>query len=147
MMGADQGAARPTFFGTLGGELFKLRRQRVNWLLALLVSAITGLTYIFFVTSSETRTVLAQQPLFGLYRLMGTELAVQRAFIGILLLAATARMVGLEYQQGTIRILLARGVGRLQLLGAKLVTMALVGLALLAWRILLKAAGFALVVQ
>ena len=36
----------------------------------------------------------------------------------------TARAIGLDYQQGTIRIILARGVERTQLLGAKLFTVA-----------------------
>jgi ABC-type transport system involved in multi-copper enzyme maturation permease subunit len=46
--------------------------------------------------------------------------------------------VGLEYQNGTIRVLLARGVGRLQLLGAKLLTVAAVALVILVGGLLLN---------
>ena len=54
-----------------------------------------------------------------------------RVFTGFFLLILTARMIGQEYQLGTIRVLLARGVGRLQLLFAKLLTMAIIALILL----------------
>jgi ABC-type transport system involved in multi-copper enzyme maturation permease subunit len=62
---------------------------------------------------------------------MPVDLSVIRIFSGILLLILSAMVVGLEYQQGTIRILLGRGVGRLQLLGAKALALAVVGAVLL----------------
>ena len=54
-----------------------------------------------------------------------------RVFTGFFLLILTARMIGLEYQLGTIRVLLSRGVGRLQLLFAKLLTVVIIALVLL----------------
>jgi len=131
---------RPGFLGVLRGELFKLARQRTNWILFLGITGITCLTYYFLVRGPSTQDSLTQSPLSTLYEVMGYQMAIQRAFIGILLLVATARMMGLEYQNGTIRILLARGVGRLELLGAKLAAMALVALGVFAWGLLLNAA-------
>src|SRR5262249_3295467 len=43
-----------------------------------------------------------------------------------------SRLVALEYSSGTIRTVLARGTGRLQLLGAQLLALAISGLVLLA---------------
>ncbi len=67
-------------------------------------------------------------------------LAILRAFGGIFLIILTARVIGLEYQLGTIRILLARGVGRLQLLLVKLLTIVLVALLILVVGVLLNVA-------
>jgi ABC-type transport system involved in multi-copper enzyme maturation permease subunit len=137
----EQGArreARPSFVGILRGELFKVSRTRSNWVI---LGGITLLLFgIFFllVNTAGPQKVLANQPLLFLYHVMGAMLAVQRAFIGIFLLIATARMVGLEHQQGTLRILLARGVGRLQLLGAKLLAMAIVALVVFACALVLS---------
>ncbi len=137
-------AARPTFLGVLRGELFKLTRQRLNWLLVLGVTGITLAPHIYFVFFSDHSAIqqqLQDPPQLFLYQTMGATLAIQRVFVGIFLLVATARMVGLEYQNGTIRVLLARGVGRLELLGAKLLAMTLVGLALFALGIVLNVIG------
>ena len=48
------------------------------------------------------------------------------------LLLFGARLIGMEYSSGTIRIAYARGIGRLRLLLAKLFTLAVVGVALFA---------------
>ena len=56
---------------------------------------------------------------------------VFNAGAGIFLLILASRLVAMEYSAGTIRVLLGRGTGRLQLLGAKLLTLAMVGLTLL----------------
>jgi ABC-type transport system involved in multi-copper enzyme maturation permease subunit len=144
-------AARATFLGVLRGELFKLMRQRLNWFLALGFTFITLVPYLyamFLVDHDVTLNALQHSPpQLILYYGMGYTLALQRVFAGIVLLIATARMVGLEYQEGTLQVLLARGVGRLQLLGAKLVAMSLTALGLIAWGILLNALGFSLVVR
>jgi ABC-2 type transport system permease protein len=54
------------------------------------------------------------------------------AVLGVVVLAVSARLVAEEYQQGTVRVLLARGVGRLRLLAAKLAAVAVVALPVLA---------------
>ncbi len=136
--------ARPTFFGVLRGEFFKLSRQRLNWVMVLGVTLITIAPYLVAVLSqnnSRTLDAMRNPPQLFLWYLMGFALALQRVIVGVFLLTMTARMVGLDFQQGTIRVLLARGVGRLQLLGAKLVAVTLVGLGLFAWGIVLNVIG------
>ena len=64
---------------------------------------------------------------------------MMRVGTGFYLLILTAYVLGLEYQMGTIRVLLVRGVGRLQLLLAKLTAIALVALLLLAGTLLVNA--------
>jgi ABC-type transport system involved in multi-copper enzyme maturation permease subunit len=112
----------------LGGELFKLTRQRLNWLLLLMLAGATSIYYLFALRSQGIKDFLLADPLSSYVNLMSRELAIIRMFIGLFLMIATARMIGLEYQQGTIRVLLARGPGRVQLLGAKLLAMALTAL-------------------
>ena len=114
------------------GELFKLTRQRLNWLLLLMLAGTTSIYYLFALGSTGIKDFLLADPLGSYVSLMSRELTLIRAFIGIFLLIATARMIGLEYQNGTIRVLLARGVGRVQLLGAKALAMAITALVVFA---------------
>jgi ABC-type transport system involved in multi-copper enzyme maturation permease subunit len=85
-----------------------------------------------FVSTAQTRTQLHQSPLAWFYLLLNVFLSVFDAGAGILLLIVSARLVAMEYSAGTIRVLLGRGTGRLQLLLAKLIALALLGIALLA---------------
>ena len=78
-------------------------------------------------------------PLHFLYGMMESNLSAFRVLVGIVLLILTSCTVGREYQYGTIRILLACGAGRVQLLLAKLATLALLALALLVAFFLLTA--------
>src|SRR5436309_4346072 len=105
-------------------------------MLVLLLGVIV-LPYIVELTAPNITYNLRQTPLNFVYNEMEIALSVLRVFIGIFLLILTARVIGLEYQLGTIRVLLARGVGRLQLLSAKLLTIAIVALALFIAGILL----------
>jgi ABC-type transport system involved in multi-copper enzyme maturation permease subunit len=63
---------------------------------------------------------------------MNVDLSVLRIFVGVFVLIATALLVGQEYQNGTIRVLLSRGVDRVQLLLAKLLAMSVLALGVLA---------------
>ncbi len=126
--GTQAQAPTPSFVGVLGGELFKLMRQRLNWLLLLMLAGTTSIYYLFALGIRGVKDDLLTDPLGSYVSLMSRELTIIRGFIGIFLMIATARMVGLEYQEGTIRVLLARGVGRVQLLGAKLLAMAITAL-------------------
>jgi ABC-2 type transport system permease protein len=56
------------------------------------------------------------------------NLLVLRVFIGFFLIILTANVIGREYQLGTVRILLARGIGRVQLLLAKVSAVVIVAL-------------------
>ena len=131
-------SAKPSFLGTVRGEFFKIARQWTNWImLALLLGAIV-LPFVVEITAPNAKTNIQTNPLHFYYNLLSITLSILRVFTGIFLLILAARTVGLEYQLGTIRILLARGVGRLQLLFAKLLTVSLIALGLLVFGLLLN---------
>jgi ABC-2 type transport system permease protein len=125
-------APRPSFTGSVGSELLKLSRQGMLW-------AMLGLAVLFFAVVSGAlvqapglREQLDATPAAFLYTLYDVFLGIFDTGSGIVLLIVTARLVGMEYSGGTIRVLLARGAGRLRLLLAKLTALAFMGLLLLA---------------
>jgi ABC-2 type transport system permease protein len=124
---------RPSFAGLVRGELFKISRQRATWVLAAVLLLIVLAPYGILMTipNPNLKTQIAMAPLSFLYTLMGSGLLVFRAFVGTFLIITTARLIGMEYSGGTIRVLLGRGVGRLQLLGAKLLALAILATGLL----------------
>jgi ABC-type transport system involved in multi-copper enzyme maturation permease subunit len=89
------------------------------------------LPYIIEFTAPNVKGNIQTDPQHFFYNLLSIGLSIVRVFSGIYLLLLAARVVGLEYQLGTIRVLLSRGVGRLQLLFAKLLTVAIIALVLL----------------
>jgi ABC-2 type transport system permease protein len=123
--------ATPSFFGLVRGEFFKVIRQWTTWILLVLLLGVIILPYIIEFTAPNVKTNIQTDPLHFFYNILSIGLAIVRVFTGIYLLIIAARMVGLEYQLGTIRVLLSRGVGRLQLLFAKLLTVAIIALILL----------------
>ncbi|HEU5227005.1 MAG TPA: ABC transporter permease subunit [Ktedonobacteraceae bacterium] len=128
----------PSFLGILRGELLKISRQWTTWVMLLFWLGIICLPYLLMFTSPDIKTNLQHSALSFLYSRTEGNLAILRVFSGFFLIILTARVIGLEYQLGTIRLLLARGVGRLQLLGMKLLTVILVGLVLLGAGLLLN---------
>lgn len=131
----------PSFLGSVGGEVLKLRRQGMVW-------AMLGLALFFFAVVSGALTQadalkqqLARSPATFVFNLYGVYLTLFDTGSGIFLLIVSARLVGMEYSDGTIRVLLARGAGRLRLLLAKLTVLALLGLVLLAGFMTLAAAA------
>jgi len=124
--------AKPSFFGMVRGEFFKIRRQWTNLIMLVLLLGVIVLPFIIEMTAPNVKTNIQTNPLHFFYNTLSVGLSILRVFTGIFLLILTARTVGLEYQLGTIRVLLSRGVGRLQLLFAKLFTVALIALILLA---------------
>ena len=146
---ATRAALKPRFWGLVRGELFKIMHQRLNWVM---------LPFLYFLSSVRWPALLLQAPgdeqyqfaytpYERLHGLMDENLGLFRAFVGFYLIIVTARAIGLDYQQGTIRILLARGVGRLHLLFAKVVALAGVALAVTAGALLLNAVLAVLFVQ
>lgn len=123
--------ARPSFIGLVRGEFFKVMRQWTTWILLVMVVGVTALPYIIETVRPKLQADITSAPLTFFYDQLGIGLSVLRVFTGFFLLIVTARLVGQEYQLGTIRVLLGRGVGRLQLLFAKLTTMAIIGVILL----------------
>ncbi|WIG61435.1 MAG: hypothetical protein OJF49_004183 [Ktedonobacterales bacterium] len=138
---ASEQTERPSFFGLLRGELFKIARQRAMWVMAAVLALLICAPYLIEMAAKggNEKTLLTQQPLQFLYIMGGSNLLVLRVFSGTFLILLTARLIGMEYSSGTIRVLLARGVGRLQLLGAKLLAMAVVALAVLAGALVIDA--------
>src|SRR5579885_1862515 len=130
--------ATPSFFGLVRGEFFKLSRQWTTWILFVLLLGTFVLPIIVEATGADIKDRINADALHFYYNQLGITMSILRVFSGIFLLIVTARVIGLEYQLGTIRVLLSRGVGRLQLLFAKLLTVVLVALAIIALGILIN---------
>jgi ABC-2 type transport system permease protein len=130
----------PSFPGTVRGEALKLSRQLSFWLslagavllLAVIVLAISG--------ASNLKTTLLNDPTTWAYNELEVFGTVFQIGSGIFLLIFGSRLFGMEYSSGTIRILYARGTGRIQLLLAKAFTLAVVGIGLLAGYLVLVGA-------
>lgn len=128
---------RPRFGGAVRGEMLKLSRQLSLWLslggaallLAVIVLAISG--------AENLKQTLLSDPTTWAYDKLETFGTVFQIGSGIFLLIFGSRLLGMEYSSGTIRVLYARGMGRLGLLAAKLFTLALLGLILMAGYLLL----------
>jgi ABC-type transport system involved in multi-copper enzyme maturation permease subunit len=130
--------ARANFVGLLRGELRKIAHLRITWIMAALYAVFIAGSQLVLAGGPDTASQLRADPVGSLYNVMEGDLSLVRIFTGIVLLVLTAHVIGLEYQYGTIRILLGRGVGRLQLLGAKVLALALVGLLLAALGVLIE---------
>ncbi|HEU5437915.1 MAG TPA: ABC transporter permease [Ktedonobacterales bacterium] len=129
--------SRPRFGGILRGELLKISRQRATWLMLIALAGLLTLPFLVSLTAEGFKDGLQHAPVFELYRTMGRNLWALRVFAGPVLVILTARLIGMEYSGGTIRVLLARGVGRLGLLGAKLLAIAVWALGILLGGLLL----------
>jgi ABC-2 type transport system permease protein len=136
----------PSFPGTVRGEVLKLSRQLSFWLslagatllLAVIVLAISG--------GVNIKNLLLADPTQWAYDKLETFGTVFQIGSGIFILIFGSRLLGMEYSSGTIRILYARGTGRVQLLLAKLLTLAVVGVALMAGFVVLVGAILALMI-
>lgn len=117
-------ALRPAFFGLVRGELFKMSRQWSTWIMLILFVGVLFLPYVVMFVERDIQTVITAPGNEYFYSRVAAGLALVRVFGGFFLVILTARAIGQEYQLGTIRILLARGVGRVQLLWAKLLAIA-----------------------
>ncbi|GHO43878.1 ABC transporter permease [Ktedonospora formicarum] len=123
-------ARRPSFFGLVQGELIKLSRQWMTWIMVLCLVAGTALLQVIIARFGSTQhDIQIQSPNF-FYSEMDMTLLIMRAFGGIFLMILTAYLIGMEYQNGTVRIILARGVGRVQLLLAKFTALLVIAIEL-----------------
>jgi ABC-type transport system involved in multi-copper enzyme maturation permease subunit len=129
----------PSFFGAVRGEAIKVSRQLSFWLMLAGALVLLGITVVAVNTALNVPETARNATVFALQmlNLYGTIFQVGS---GILLLIVGSRLIAMEYSSGTVRIAYARGVGRLQLLLAKLVLLAFVGVVLLAGYILVVGA-------
>jgi ABC-type transport system involved in multi-copper enzyme maturation permease subunit len=131
---------RTTFAGLLRGELRKIVALRITWIVFGVVTLFILGAQLLLISGPTNSADLKRAPLDLFYNLLSGDVALVRIFSGIFMLILAAHVVGLEYQYGTIRVLLARGVGRLQLLGAKVAALTLVGFAVLLFESLIELA-------
>jgi len=121
-------AIRTTFVGLLRGELRKIIHLRITWVALSVITLFVVGAQLVLISGPKNSVELQRAPLDAFYQVLQGDVAIVRIFSGVFMLILAAHVVGLEYQHGTIRVLLARGVGRLSLLGAKVAALALVGL-------------------
>ena len=130
-------SARPSFIGIVRGELLKVSRQWSAWIFAVLYLGAICLPYLVLLSSGRIAYEVGHDPMSALYSVLGVDMMVLKVFGGALIILVTARLIGMEYSGGTIRVLLSRGVGRLQLLVGKLAAITLIALALVVLTVLL----------
>jgi ABC-type transport system involved in multi-copper enzyme maturation permease subunit len=102
----------------------------LTWIM--LVVLLVGLTGPFLITATSpyNKIRVTNTPLHLMYDEVNLNLLDFRALVGIFLIILTSYAIGQEFHNGTIRILLSRGLGRLQLLLAKLVCIVAIALVL-----------------
>jgi ABC-2 type transport system permease protein len=115
---------RASFPGMVRGELMKIMWLRSVWvMLALLISG-TAAVYLLNIGNQNVHQVLLSNPVQYAYNYaLSQNLLVFRVLSGFLALLVAAFAIGLEYQQGTIRVILGRGVGRVKFLLSKIVAL------------------------
>lgn len=120
------------FGGTVGAEFQKIVRLRSTQVLLCL--GVLGFVGVMLLLTLETSlsSIMVHAPAEGIGIFQDVLYLLFTVGAGIFLLLTSALLVGMEYSHGTLRILLARGTGRLTLLTAKLLALFGVGVALLA---------------
>ena len=139
-------ALRPSFRGAVRGEALKLSRQLSFWLSLAGATLLLGVIVLAISGAENLKPLLLSDPTQWAYDKLETFGTVFQIGSGIFILLFGARLLGMEYSAGTIRILYARGTGRLQLLLAKMLTLAVVGVALLVGFTVLVGAILALMI-
>jgi ABC-2 type transport system permease protein len=140
-IGSGITANRPPFLGMVRAELGKIVRWRAIWFtmlgIGLLMLLLNGLGYfvtIFTLTQSPSgrgpgqpaATVLPPEAIT--YDIMTTLLSDVRQYSGLVIAILAVMLIAAEFQFGTIRINLARGVGRIRLLLAKFAALLVAGI-------------------
>jgi ABC-type transport system involved in multi-copper enzyme maturation permease subunit len=138
---------RPTFRGALRGELYKLRRNRPTAVITILGLLFLTLIMLLFASEPQYQQSLTAQPLAGFYSLLHPLQIFFVAGAGVTLLLTGSRLLGMEYDLGTIRVLFSRGTGRQQFLAAKITALCIYAVLLLAGITVLSAIGTVAVVQ
>src|SRR3979411_1075015 len=140
-------ARRPSFFGAVRGEALKISRQLSFWLM--LAGAIVLLVIMTLAVSSaqNIQDQLKTDPTswaYGARDIFGTIFQIGS---GIFLLIVGSRLFAMEDSSGTIRIIYARCKGPLRLLLRKMLTLAIIGILLLAGYLVVAGGIIALLVN
>lgn len=134
-------SARPSFVGAVRSELLKIGRQGLTWLMLAGFGLVCVIAFGSLVASSSAKDLLQGNPTGFYFNYLSAIEQVFTLVSGVFLLLASSRLVSLEYGGGTIRVVLARGTRRLELLAAQYAALVIVGLLLLAGFVIV-AAGF-----
>jgi ABC-2 type transport system permease protein len=138
---------RPSFFGAVRGEVLKVSRQLSFWLMLAGSFVLLAIITLAITSASNIQDQLKTDPTgwaFGARDVFGTIFQIGS---GIFLLIIGSRLFAMEYSSGTIRIIYARGTGRLRLLLAKVLTLAIIGILLLAGYLVVAGGILALLVN
>jgi len=142
-----QARLRPSFIGAVRGEVLKVSRQLSFWLMLASSLLLLAVIVLAMTSAGNLQGQLSSDPLgffYGARDVFGTVFQIGS---GIFLLIIGSRLFAMEYSSGTIRVLYARGIGRLRLLLAKMLTLAIIGVVLLAGYLVLTGAIITLVVN
>jgi hypothetical protein len=123
---------RPSLPGAFRGEVLKVSRQLSVWLMILAGFGVLAIIVLASSTAGPFKGDLQHNPsafMNDAVQIYGTVFQIGS---GVVLLIVSARLIGMEYSSGTIRVLYARGIGRLQLLIVKMSALVVFGLLLLA---------------
>jgi ABC-type transport system involved in multi-copper enzyme maturation permease subunit len=138
---------RPSFFGAVRGEALKVSRQLSFWLMLAGSIVLLAIITLAISSASNIQDQLKTNPTafaYGARDVFGTVFQIGS---GIFLLIVGSRLFAMEYSAGTIRIIYARGTGRLSLLLAKMFILAAIGVVLLAGYSVIAAGTLALLVN
>jgi ABC-type transport system involved in multi-copper enzyme maturation permease subunit len=114
------------------GETLKVSRQLSFWLMLAGSFVLLAIITLAITSASNIQDQLKTDPTgwaYGARDVFGTIFQIGS---GIFLLIVGSRLFAMEYSSGTIRIIYARGASRLGLLLTKMLTLAIIGVALLA---------------
>ena len=138
---------RPSFVGMVRGETLKVSRQLSFWLMLGGSFVLLAIITLAITSASNIQDQLKTDPTgwaYGARDVFGTIFQIGS---GIFLLIVGSRLFAMEYSSGTIRIIYARGTGRLRLLLAKMFTLAIIGIFLLAGYVVVAGGTLALLVN
>ncbi|MDQ6773884.1 MAG: ABC transporter permease [Candidatus Dormibacteraeota bacterium] len=116
----------PNFAGLVRGEVRKISRQRSNWPLLSLAVVIGLVAGLVLSTGPTFRDAILHNPPQWYHGMNVVAFGFIAPILGgIVVLITSARLVAMEYSSGAIRVVLARGPGRLEFHLAKLTALAI----------------------
>ncbi len=118
VMSASNAKTQPSFKSILNSEFFKLLHNRTVTIFAAIIFGIFAIN-IFFSIAFFTNVSAIASDLTGLNLVVSQALQTNMNWIGIMMIFITVMAIGQDYQNGTIRVILARGSGRMRVLAAK----------------------------